>query len=166
MNNLEFIIFALEALKSLKKRNFKTCVYIVNYSNKMSGEILEIPLIKWKFYYLQQIWFYACFLFFSPAGIYLLKVNCRNTRARCEICSKLKIKTSEWCHWQCSVVFIVNFEHISHLVLVFQFLTLSIKMSVGSIHTIYVCIILMTHSLSTNLIENFEHQKIVLLVFV
>ena len=28
-----------------------------------------------------------------PAGIYLLKVNNRNTRTRCEICSKLTIKT-------------------------------------------------------------------------
>ena len=34
---------------------------------------------------------------------------------RCKICSKLIIKT----------VFIVNFEHISHLALVFLFLTLS-----------------------------------------
>ena len=31
-----------------------------------------------------------------PAGIYLLKVNNRNTRLRCEICSKL-IKTPEQC---------------------------------------------------------------------
>ena len=30
-----------------------------------------------------------------PAGIYLLKVNNRNTRTRCEICSKLIIKISE-----------------------------------------------------------------------
>ena len=30
-----------------------------------------------------------------PAGIYLFKVNNRNTRARCEICSKLTIKTPE-----------------------------------------------------------------------
>ena len=29
----------------------------------------------------------------NPAGIYLLKVNNRNTRTRCEICSKLTIKT-------------------------------------------------------------------------
>ena len=28
-----------------------------------------------------------------PVGIYLLKVNNRNTRTRCEICSKLTIKT-------------------------------------------------------------------------
>ena len=38
-----------------------------------------------------------------PAGIYLLKVNNRNTRTKCEICSKLTIKTPErrlasfWC---------------------------------------------------------------------
>ena len=31
----------------------------------------------------------------SPAGIYLLKVNNRNARARCEICSKLTLKTPE-----------------------------------------------------------------------
>ena len=31
-----------------------------------------------------------------PAGIYLLKVNNRNTRTRCEICSKLTIKIPFW----------------------------------------------------------------------
>ena len=55
----------------------------------------------------------------------LLKVNNRNTRTRCEICSKLTIKTSERRHWRLSGVFIVDFEHISHLVLVFLKLTLS-----------------------------------------
>ena len=30
-----------------------------------------------------------------PAGFYLLKVNNRNTWTRCEICSKLTIKTTE-----------------------------------------------------------------------
>ena len=34
----------------------------------------------------------------NPAGIYLLKVNNRNTRTRCEICSKLTIKTPERRH--------------------------------------------------------------------
>ena len=46
----------------------------------------------------------------NPAGSYLFKVNNRNNRARCEISSG---------------AFIVNFEHISHLVLVFLLLTLS-----------------------------------------
>ena len=47
-----------------------------------------------------------------PVGIYLLKVNNRNTRARCEICSKLTIKTPERRQWPCSSDFIVNFEHV------------------------------------------------------
>ena len=47
-----------------------------------------------------------------PAGIFLLKVNNRNSRARCEICSKLTIKTPERRLWRRYSVFIVNFEHI------------------------------------------------------
>ena len=54
------------------------------------------------------------------------KFNQRSTRTRCEICSKLTIKTPERRHWRRSDVFIVNFEHISHLVLVFLSLTLNI----------------------------------------
>ena len=57
-----------------------------------------------------------------PANIYLFQVNNRNT-GRCEICSKLTIKTSERRYWCCSGVFIVNFEYIWHLVLVLLFLT-------------------------------------------
>ena len=64
-------------------------------------------------------------MIFIPAGMYLLKVNNRNTRTRCEICSKLTINTPERRHWRRFGVFIVNFEHISHLVLVFLLLTLN-----------------------------------------
>ena len=65
------------------------------------------------------------FIVLNPAGIYLFKVNNRNTRTRWEICSKLTINTPERRQWRRSGVFIVNFEHISHLVLVFLLLTLS-----------------------------------------
>ena len=68
---------------------------------------------------------YLCVLLVHPVGIYMFKVNNRNTKARCEICSKLTIKTQERLHWCRSGVFIVSFEHISHLVLVFLLLTLS-----------------------------------------
>ena len=61
---------------------------------------------------------------YIPAGIYLLKVNNRNTRTRCEICSKLTIETPERRQGRRSGVFIVNFEQISRLVLVFLLLTL------------------------------------------
>ena len=45
------------------------------------------------------------------------KFTCSNTRARCEICSKLTIKASERNHWRRSSVFTVNFDYISHLLL-------------------------------------------------
>ena len=64
-------------------------------------------------------------VFALPANIYLLKVNNRNTRKRCEICSMLTIKIPERRHWRRSGIFIVNFEHISLLVLVFLLLILS-----------------------------------------
>ena len=66
-----------------------------------------------------------------PVGIYLLKVEGRNTRARREICSKLTIKISErlQCRW--SAVFIVNFEHTLQFVLKFLLLTLSRQMLIG-----------------------------------
>ena len=54
-----------------------------------------------------------------PADIYQLKVKNRNTRTRCEICEKLILKTPERRYWGRSSVFLVNFEHISHLVLMF-----------------------------------------------
>ena len=60
-----------------------------------------------------------------PVVIYLLKVNNRNTRRRCEICSKLTVKTQEQSQWRRFCVFIVNFEHISDLVLVFPSLSLN-----------------------------------------
>ena len=50
----------------------------------------------------------------------------------CEICSKLK--TPEWRHWRQwrrSCFFIVNFEQISYIVLVFLLLTLNTKCRLG-----------------------------------
>ena len=61
----------------------------------------------------------------TPANDNLAKVNNRNTRKRCEICSNLTIKTPERLQWRRSGVFIVNFEHIVHLVQLFLLLTLN-----------------------------------------
>ena len=58
-------------------------------------------------------------------GIYLLKVNSSNTRTWCEICSKLTVNTPKRRYSRRSDVFIVNFEHILYLVLVFLLLTLN-----------------------------------------
>ena len=54
--------------------------------------------------------------FSCPANIYLSKVNNIKIRKKCEKCSTLTIKT---------VVFIVNFEHISDRFLVFLLLNLN-----------------------------------------
>ena len=59
-----------------------------------------------------------------PDGNYMFKVNNRNTRTRCEICSELTMKTLERRHWCGSGVFFVNFEHILYRVIVFLLLTL------------------------------------------
>ena len=60
-----------------------------------------------------------------PACIYWFKVNNWNTRPICELYSKLTRKMLERHHWRRSGVFLVNFEHISQIGLVFPLLTLS-----------------------------------------
>ena len=59
---------------------------------------------------------YYIFFDLLPAVIYLLKVKNRNTRTKCEIRSKLTMVLT---------LKIVNFEHISHFVLVLLLLTLN-----------------------------------------
>ena len=60
-----------------------------------------------------------------PASNYMIKVDNRNTRRRCKICSKLYSWSSpeQW-HW-CRYSVFVTFEQISHFVLVFLLLILS-----------------------------------------
>ena len=64
------------------------------------------------------------------AGNYTFTVSNGNTGTRCQAYSKLTQKTVEPSQWRHSSVIIVNFEHISHLVLVFLLLTLSRQISV------------------------------------
>ena len=63
-----------------------------------------------------------CSFMIYPASKYMLKVNYRNTRKRCEICSKLTIKTPktmlltyelETCFTPFSTVFIDDFEQVN-----------------------------------------------------
>ena len=68
----------------------------------------------------------------NPAGNYMFKVNNRNTRTDCEICSKLTVKAPERSYWRRSGVFIANFEHISHLFLVSLLLTLNMQLPAGN----------------------------------
>ena len=54
-------------------------------------------------------------------GIYMPKVNNRNTKTRFEICSKLTIKTLEERRWRRSSVFTVNSKYISHRISIVDF---------------------------------------------
>ena len=91
-------------------------------------------LVAWKgsiktlYYYILNhhsslIFFYkvACTRCYSPTKNYRFKVNNKNTKGMYEIYSKFTVKTPEG--RRRSGVFIVNFEHISRLVLVFLLLT-------------------------------------------
>ena len=60
----------------------------------------------------------------NQANIYFFTVNNENTRTMCEICPKLILKTPERRQWIRSGVFIIDFEQIAHIVLVFPLLTL------------------------------------------
>ena len=70
------------------------------FSPVQQGNVVPID-IENKFY-----WNYS---FSGPTGNYLHKVNNKNNRAKCKICSKLTVKTLEQRHWHCCGAFIGNF---------------------------------------------------------
>ena len=63
---------------------FISSIFAVGMSNPIAGES-----------YVVFDAYNATVIFIFPAGNYMFKVNNRNTRTRCEICSKLTIKTPE-----------------------------------------------------------------------
>ena len=71
----------------------------------------------------------------------------RNTRTRCEICSKLTIKTPEP-RWRRSGVFIINFKHIPHL---------SIQLLKELLYSFHLTYNLFHITCSSVSIVNFEH---------
>ena len=46
----------------------------------------------------------------------MLKIRNKKTRTRCEICSKLTIKTPEQHRCSCSGIFSCQLKHISHVI--------------------------------------------------
>ena len=90
------MIFSLEVLKA-RKRSWNYLRFIISVEN-----------YGWAIFLRDFPTCYSCSYYSSL--IYLLNINNRNTRTR-----------FERRHWRRSGVFIVNFEHMSHLVL--EFLT-------------------------------------------
>ena len=67
---------------------------IKNYQELRSFIRFAVKLTRNTFRYFTRL-FSKKWLLLYPAGIYLFNVSNRNTRKRCEICSKLTIKTPE-----------------------------------------------------------------------
>ena len=74
--------------------------------------IVTIVILNWKIHVKKLV--NVTLIITNPANICLLIFRKIKTRKRCEVCSKLIIKTQERRHWCCSGVFIVNFKHFIH----------------------------------------------------
>ena len=123
--------------KAYKNWSFWKCLHdlTIHFKCQFTMKTLkntELLENKIKTEFQRDMWQFFNFNESVLAGIYLFKVNNRNTTGgRYEIFLKLTIKTPEWRHpWCCSCVFIVNCEHISYIVLVFL-LNFSVEMLAG-----------------------------------
>ena len=78
-----------------------------------------------------------------PANIYLFNVNNRNTRKRCEICSKLTIKTPERRQWRLMFSLLtLNMFHIFSIVSIVDFEQVKVSWVVHSALSIFKSMIL------------------------
>ena len=111
-------------------------LFYIKPDKSLENAVNRSKLYRWNF--LLQ-YFFCCYFVIFQLNINNFRVlhnlpaqsNNSNTRTRCEICSKLKIKIPERRQWRRSGIFIVNFEHISYLVLVFPLLTLNMQLPAG-----------------------------------
>ena len=74
------------------------------------------------------------FVWFSACSRQTFTCSKSTICSKCEICSKLTIKSTERRQWPRFGVFVVNFEHISHLFLVSLLFTLNKEMLAGLLH--------------------------------
>ena len=114
-----------------EERNFISKNNFVNLTKLYSQKINWFPFIRNNLFLSEVLTSSSTIFIFShknPSNNYLLKIDSRNTRKRCEICSKLTIKIPEWrqltlfCCLYCylwayfapfSIVLIADFEEIT-----------------------------------------------------
>ena len=68
---------------------------------------------EFTYHFCKTAWQIRCLIINFLASIYSFKVNNRNTRKRCEISSKLTIKTPEPCQWQQWGQHFVDFQQVN-----------------------------------------------------
>ena len=96
-------------------------LYLQNFQGYLKSDVLEKKFLVW-----ETIEYFNWGVI--SVGYCMFKVNNKNTRTRCKICSKLTTKTPEWLDWHrygvsiinfwtcftpCSSVSIVNFEQVN-----------------------------------------------------
>ena len=91
----------------------KICFLSFNILYVMKNNSKKIIFLIQKIFYTSKSFLHISVIY--PAGNYMFKVNNTNFRTR----------TLKRHQWRRSGIFIINFEHISHLLLVFLLLTLS-----------------------------------------
>ena len=123
------IVLLLLKLHILKIWKFKNWIILLVFQKdclwRHGTVYLHICATFYGFLIFKNLSLGKTYLIEITASIYLFKVNYRNTRTRCEVCSKLTIRITERRYWRRSGIFIVNFEHIWHFDLVFLLLTLN-----------------------------------------
>ena len=98
--------------KLIYERNFATDVFMWVLQKVFGAAFYKTP---------PSICIKSSILCNIPTNIYLFKFKGK----KYEICSKLKLKTPERRQWRSFSLFIVEFEHISHLFLAFLVLNLN-----------------------------------------
>ena len=91
-------------------------ILVPSSAKRITTQILVIAKLDWRNFFLRERGV-ACDVI-CPTRKYLFKVSNWNKRIRCENCSRLRMKTPEWCQWRHSSVFTVNCEHISNFLLI------------------------------------------------
>ena len=81
------------------------CFYKPKKKNILSKLFFNTRCLKlWCLQRKLEFTLWKCTYGITPASIYLLKVNNRKTKTRCETCSNLTIKTPERRHWHQIVI--------------------------------------------------------------
>ena len=106
MKRYHFIIF-----HQTRCMNLNLCFIVSKISCRYAKFLLHTYFIK--DYLSKSLRYCSAKSFYFPTGNYMVKVNNRKTRARCEICSKLAMKTPKLCRCPASI-----FQNIAFQVLI------------------------------------------------
>ena len=116
---LELVLINVKSICKKASSKLRALTRAISYMDIWKRKLLLNVFFNAHFNYCPLIW-----IVLSHFNNSLFKVNNRNTRTRCEICSKLTIKIPKRCQ--------IDFVLVSLFVLVFLFLTLDMQVQVGS----------------------------------